>query len=178
MAGGKKSGGIGALQGRGGHAPAGRALCCHLLLVLLKGQGRHAGPIHTHRNAHIRIYTYTYVVIRRQKRVCTYINVYVRIQKRIHTYDDAPAGRAIGRDLFLVLLKGQGRHGGPKQPILSQVQIDNSYMEVLGNLLDLIPNFCLSSNLKAQILEICPSAQESAIFYHTVDFERISATGQ
>ena len=43
-------------------------------------------------------------------------------------------------------------------------------MEVEGILLNLTPNFCLFFNLKAQILEIRPSAQESANFYYMIEF--------
>ena len=52
--------------------------------------------------------------------------------------------------------------------MLSRVQICNSQMEVEGILLNLSPGFGLFKNLKAQILEICPSAHEYAKFYHTM----------
>jgi len=43
-------------------------------------------------------------------------------------------------------------------------------MEVQGILLNLTPNFCHFKNLKAQILEVCPSAQESDNFRFLVKF--------
>jgi hypothetical protein len=45
-------------------------------------------------------------------------------------------------------------------------------MKVWGNLLHLAPHFRFSKNLKVQILEICPSAQEFAIFTYIIDLKK------
>ena len=51
-------------------------------------------------------------------------------------------------------------------------------MKVWGNLLHLAPHFRFSKNLKVQILEICPSAQEFAIFTYIIDLKKIFTAGQ
>ena len=51
-------------------------------------------------------------------------------------------------------------------------------MEIEGILLNLTHDFAFFLSLKAQILEICPSAQESADFYHIIDILKIFITGQ
>ena len=74
--------------------------------------------------------------------------------------------------------QASGRSAAGLRIFLQQVQNLRGVVNRFWYILEFRPLFCLFKNLKAQILEICPSAQESAQKNRAASFLKIFTAGQ